>query len=237
MLDVSLLLATVLFAVALVLAAFGIALLICGLAVDLVMTRLLFCVLLRVPAFASLVRLIGGQGNARQGEQSCRKQSAGDPPPTCVFRVDHLPAPIRQLRSLSPQSFTALDRDFLAVRDLRAMCIVAVTANIGTVALRGEDGPGGLPDLLVAYDRNGADTGTGRRAALGLSPLRSQGGPMRPAKRRHDGRQYSTSSACASMRRRSDGTSLARWKPQFAPSDVRRRSVVRVETRRRKRGP
>jgi hypothetical protein len=35
---------------------------------------------------------------------------------------------------------------------------VAVTANIGTVALRGEDGPGGLPDLPVAHYRNGAES-------------------------------------------------------------------------------
>ena len=46
----------------------------------------------------------------------------------------------------------------VAVRGLRAMSIVAVTANIVTVVLRGEEGPGGLPDLPVAYDRNGAES-------------------------------------------------------------------------------
>ena len=69
-LDVSLLLATVLLGVALVLATFGIVLLVCGLAVDFVLACLIFCVLLRVPAVAPLVRLIGGQGESRQGQQS-----------------------------------------------------------------------------------------------------------------------------------------------------------------------
>ena len=62
-LDVLLLLATVLLGVALVLAAFGIVLLVCGLAVDFGLSCFLLCILLRVPAVATLLRLLGGQGS------------------------------------------------------------------------------------------------------------------------------------------------------------------------------
>src|SRR5262252_8788352 len=73
-LDVALLLAAVLLRVALVLAALGVALAVGLLALGLVVARLLLRILLGVAAFAALLRLLGGEGGARQSQQD-----AGDP--------------------------------------------------------------------------------------------------------------------------------------------------------------
>jgi hypothetical protein len=64
-LDVPFLLAAFLLRVALVLSALGVALLVCGPAVDLACARFLFGSLVCVPALLALLRLVGGQGSAR----------------------------------------------------------------------------------------------------------------------------------------------------------------------------
>src|SRR4249920_2724244 len=70
MFDFPLVLAALLLGIALVLAALGIALSVGGLADGLFGARILLGVLLHVPAFLAILRLLGGQRSARDRQQA-----------------------------------------------------------------------------------------------------------------------------------------------------------------------
>ena len=94
-LDVSLFLATVLLGFALVLPAGSVALLIRGAAVDLLRTRVLLGSLVGVAALLALLRLVGGQGQPRNGQERSRDHKAGSPATKYISCIDHLRSPFR----------------------------------------------------------------------------------------------------------------------------------------------